>query len=219
MNVHRIEKLELEPPRPPSWDAPPWKQNGLIATLDDGETLRIERHVDGVVPVAGDYFVDGERGSEVFQLYQIARIEFAQKPGLMLHTNSEKVLVLQNGTRIGDSELAIGHGLFSVGDYLIRKTDGFHLIPKLRFESENCEILHTLRKREIARAIREREERETKSATPTSAKNGKKKSRAAISAILLFALFFSAALGSGICAVTASGASGSFQGILTFVQY
>jgi hypothetical protein len=210
-NIHRIENLAIAPPRPPSWDDPPWKHRAeQIATLDDGQKLTIGRDVNGVVPVVGDYFFDGSEGREVFQLYRIARIELAAKPGLMVHSNSEKNLILESGLRIGDSELAVGHGLFSVGDYLIRKTDGYHLIPKLRFESENCDILHALRKREIARAIREREERETKSATPARAKNGRKKSRAAISAILLFALLFSTAARAQVSPTAGGNITGSW---------
>ena len=172
MNIHRIEKLEIEPQRPPSWDSPPWKNNGLIATLDDGTSVRVDRHVNGVVPIVGDYFFDGEKGREVFQLYRIARIEFAQKTGLMIHTNSEKNLILENGARLGDSELAIGHPLFQIGDYLIRKIDGYHVVPKLRFESENGEILHILR----GRALRERAERgEAPRAAPVRAKKGTKR--------------------------------------------
>ena len=140
MNLKKIVEVRVAQSRMP-WSCAGGKEQTLV--LDGGERVQMaDRHLDGIVPVVGDWLIDGR----VFQHYLIAKTE--------LSPNGQTVLIcdlspteLNTGLRVGPAELNPSGPVPQVGDYLIRKTDGYHVISRRAFEDEYCLILAALKKR------------------------------------------------------------------------
>jgi hypothetical protein len=104
----------------------------MILTLEGGEKMQCpENHIGGIVPVVGDFIEDGHR---IFQHYRV--VKTSNNPSLRLSDGNP--LPSPHPRDVAAKE----------GDYYIRRTDGYRLVERYRFERENASALEALRARE-----------------------------------------------------------------------
>lgn len=147
VTVRRIKEIRV-PASPAPWS--PAGNKAQMLVLDDGSRFEMyARDMAGVVPIAGDFLVRRDKGHEIFQLYKIARTEM--RPTGEIH------LVLTNGSRVGPEERNPYSVVPQIGDYLVRKTDGYHTVRQRDFEQEFFDVLHALKeqaKKQITAPVR-----------------------------------------------------------------
>lgn len=136
MNVKKITEIRIPPSRAP-W-SPGLCGKDQILVLDDGEQFPMsDRHLAGVVPIVGDWLVTSDKGREIFQQYKILRTEMRATTG--------EIVLLCDGLRVAPAELNPSGPVPQVGDYLIRKTDGYHVLTQRAFEDSHALVLGALK--------------------------------------------------------------------------
>ena len=133
--IHRITEVKRHPTL---------VSNGPMSiTLEDGKKIEFrQNHLNGMVVIAGDWLeevpLDG-RHPEGFRAFMHYKIVSDRGP-----------LRLSDG-----NPLPMGYPgdpVPAAGDYFVRKTEGYRLIQRYRFEAENASALEALRAREEVKA-------------------------------------------------------------------
>jgi hypothetical protein len=95
--------------------------NFRTLVLDDGERVTLPlRSIDGVVATAGYFLIQFDVEGHTRELLFSADRVAAVRP----------VLTLANGRYIQASELWYGNPPANVGDYVVRMTDGYHIVQE-----------------------------------------------------------------------------------------